>query len=139
MITFHDWMLEGSCRKIKNDLWYPPLESSNPEQYYAVGRELCRRCPVWQQCLEAGISEKWGMWGGLTPSERTVFSPLGANRTATKPHGSWVRYRQGCKCSECTIAHSKQLPSIDTELLPSWDDSIEDIEMLHFKLLSQDS
>lgn len=139
MIQFHDWMQEAECRRIKNDLWYPPLDETNPDQYYAVGRELCKRCPVWESCLELGKSERWGMWGGLTPLERTVFSPNGANKTATKPHGTWVRYRQGCKCTECTEAHTKPLQGIDKSVLPRWEDTIENVETLHFRLLSQDS
>jgi hypothetical protein len=139
MINFHDWMLEAVCRKVKNDFWYPPLEEKNPEQYYAVGRELCRRCPVWKDCLKTGIEERWGMWGGLTPLERTPLTPAGANKTAHKPHGSWIRYRQGCKCSACVEAHNKPVSKLNTSVLPSWDKPIDDVEILHFKLLSQDS
>jgi hypothetical protein len=31
---------------------------------------MCEECPVVSFCLEIGIDEKWGMWGGLDPIER---------------------------------------------------------------------
>ena len=33
-------------------------------------RLYCDRCPVLYQCREAGIDERYGVWGGLTPTER---------------------------------------------------------------------
>jgi len=37
---------------------------------YDDARRLCAGCPVAAQCAEAGLSERWGLWGGATPSER---------------------------------------------------------------------
>lgn len=33
-------------------------------------RVLCRNCPVQRACLEYGLSEDWGVWGGYTRAER---------------------------------------------------------------------
>lgn len=31
---------------------------------------MCAQCPVRRQCLETGLNEEWGMWGGYTKPER---------------------------------------------------------------------
>lgn len=132
-----DWMKSALCRGRKADLWYPPLEAKVPEQYYAIGRELCHRCPIWDTCLDAGLEEKWGMWGGLTPQERLPLVESKVRQQFYKPHGSWIRYRQGCRCEDCTISHEKEQKSINIDVIPRWEDQIEDLEMLHFSLLSE--
>jgi hypothetical protein len=135
-MQLHEWMSDALCKKRNNIFWYPPLEAKVPEQYYSVGRELCHRCPVWQDCLDAGIDERWGMWGGLTPLERTVFSSVKPSASAHKPHGSWIRYRQGCQCRSCLEAHEKQHENINMNAIPFWEEPVEDLEMIHFNLLS---
>lgn len=135
-MDFRDWMEHALCRRKKNDFWYPPLEAKIPDQYYAIGREICHRCPVWKDCLDAGLDEKWGMWGGLTPQERLPLVDLTTKKQNYKPHGSWIRYRQGCMCSDCAEAHEKKQNTINMSVLPKWQDPIDDLEMLHFRLLS---
>jgi Transcription factor WhiB len=36
----------------------------------AKAKALCATCPVREQCLEAGMGERWGVFGGLTAGER---------------------------------------------------------------------
>ena len=31
---------------------------------------ICHTCVVREECLEAGIAERYGVWGGLTARER---------------------------------------------------------------------
>jgi Transcription factor WhiB len=33
-------------------------------------RNYCDHCPVVEECLTLGLSEQYGVWGGLLPSER---------------------------------------------------------------------
>ena len=139
MIQLRLWMQDAYCSKKKNDFWYPPLDSDNPESYYAIGREICRRCSVWTNCLDAGLEEKWGMWGGLTPQERTTLTSNNPKQSTYYPHGSWIRYRQGCRCTDCTNAHEQPVDSISMSIVPLWEDDIEDLEMLRFQLLSPPS
>lgn len=35
-------------------------------------KALCVRCPVRRECLEYGIDEDYGIWGGTLPSERKI-------------------------------------------------------------------
>ena len=128
-----EWMTEAVCRKRHIDLWFPPLDAEVPEHYYAISREVCRQCPVWSKCLDLGTNEKWGMWGGLTPQERTALTDS-PKVSALKPHGSWVRYRQGCRCNECVDAHNQNY-KIDLSIIPKMGEPVGDLEMLRYALL----
>lgn len=35
-------------------------------------KSICRRCPIWQPCLDFAMAETWvqGVWGGTTENER---------------------------------------------------------------------
>jgi hypothetical protein len=135
-MQLHLWMEEASCRKRRNDFWYPPLDTDVPDNYYAIGREVCHRCPVWEKCLDAGIDEKWGMWGGLTPQERTVLITTNPKPSAIKQHGSWIRYRQGCRCSDCVEGNNQPTNKINMSVIPKHGEPVQDLEMLRFNLLS---
>lgn len=135
-MNLHEWMTSAACRKRKNDFWYPPLDTDVPDNYYSIGREVCHRCPVWSECLDAGIDEKWGMWGGLTPQERTVLISTTPKASVIKPHGSWIRYRQGCRCSDCVGAHEQPTNKINMSVIPLHGEPVQDLEMLRFNLLS---
>jgi hypothetical protein len=115
-MQLHLWMEEASCRKRRNDFWYPPLDTDVPDNYYAIGREVCHRCPVWDKCLDAGIDEKWGMWGGLTPQERTVIVTT--------------------RCSDCIDGHNQPTNKININVIPKHGEPVQDLEMLRFNLLS---
>lgn len=92
---------------------------------YAEAFEVCRRCPVRVECLEAFYAQPdpvgvgVGAWGGTTPGERQ--NPGEARRTAREgrpewrddvdvgarrdvgraTHGSEWAYRRGCRCTRC--------------------------------------
>lgn len=38
-------------------------------------KEFCLGCPVILECLKSALdsNERWGVWGGLTPSERRTI------------------------------------------------------------------
>ena len=135
-MQLHLWMESASCRKRKNDFWYPPLDTDVPDNYYAIGREVCHRCPVWSSCLDAGIDEKWGMWGGLTPQERTALTSATPKASVVRQHGSWIRYRQGCRCNDCVEAHNQPTNEINMSVIPNHGELVQDLEMLRFNLLS---
>jgi hypothetical protein len=47
----------------------------------AKARRVCADCPVSAQCLEAGIWELVGVWGGTVPSERRVIRRIMRKRS----------------------------------------------------------
>jgi WhiB family redox-sensing transcriptional regulator len=65
------WMYLAACRDADPDTCFP--ENDEPH-LYAVAKRLCEECPVVGFCLEIGLDEKWGVWGGMTPDERHKLS-----------------------------------------------------------------
>ena len=106
-----EWNGKAPCRGRAHFLWYPPMESKDPNAWYEMGRVMCSTCPVWEDCLEYGQGERWGKWGGLTPKER---------KKPSTTHGSWIDFRRGCRCPVCFAAHDDQMAEepIDPDLLP---------------------
>ena len=53
-------MLEGACRGVSVDVFYP----EQPD--FREARMVCRRCPVRVECLDyaLGWPELFGVWGG---------------------------------------------------------------------------
>lgn len=132
-----DWLSQSLCKNRHVDLWYPPLDSDSPDKYYAVAREVCRHCPVWKNCLDSGTTETWGMWGGLTPLERTVFSNKAPKPSAIRPHGTWVHYRQGCRCSECETANTTDNKKLNINSVPLMNQDLGDLDVLRFLMFSE--
>jgi len=129
------WRDFALCKNKLIDLWYPPIDAENQEQYYAIAREVCHVCPVWKECLKDGNDEQWGMWGGLTPLERTALK-TNVKKTALKPHGTPTRYRQNCRCKDCIAVHTtvtKQNKNID--VVPNNNDKDFDLFTILYKLL----
>ena len=67
LMTPDEWDV-AACRYHPKELWFP--EVANHKANYEKAKLICETCPVQQPCLQAGQSEVFGMWGGLTPSER---------------------------------------------------------------------
>lgn len=68
-----DWQLRGLCRGKDYDpqLWTP--NPPNVERQQKEAAKLCKRhCPVIQQCRDWALEhhELYGVWGGMTESER---------------------------------------------------------------------
>lgn len=107
-----DWMDNALCKNLHTDLFYPPLEAKDPNDYYRVSKAICYTCPVWSQCLDEALkhSDKWGCWGGLNPQERKSPKKI--------PHGTKERYRTGCTCEACTNAHNTIATEINLEKVP---------------------
>lgn len=63
------WMAEANCLGMGVDLFFPERGGCAPGET-ANAKDVCRGCVVRAECLEAGMDEKFGMWGGLTPRER---------------------------------------------------------------------
>ena len=64
------WQHHAACIDFPPDLMFP--ENDEPH-LYAIAKKVCEECPVVGMCLEIGINEKWGMWGGLTPEDRYLL------------------------------------------------------------------
>lgn len=62
-----DWQDYANCLGVDPDLFFPERGASTKE-----AKEVCRGCPVKEECLEFALQnvEKFGIWGGLSERER---------------------------------------------------------------------
>ena len=58
------WLDQAACRGMNTDLFFP---AQNSLREY---RGICGGCPVRSQCLELGLREPLGIWGGVSARER---------------------------------------------------------------------
>ena len=65
------WHKQAVCKGIGFSVFYGAKESTpmtGPE--IARGKQVCGACPVRRECLEFGLTEGYGLWGGYTKPER---------------------------------------------------------------------
>lgn len=61
------WVVDGLCGEVDPELFYPPPNSAALD-----AKSVCARCEVREVCLAYALEneERWGVWGGMTPTER---------------------------------------------------------------------
>jgi len=74
-----EWIKEAACRGMDTDLFFPERGDSEAVN---KAKEICSKCSVSKECLEYGYSERFGLWGGLSPMPRRRL------RVARKRQGS---------------------------------------------------
>ena len=73
IFTDIEWQYQALCHG-RTDWFFPDRNSDNrnlpllPSERRA--KALCARCPVRKECLEYGVADEYGIWGGTLPSER---------------------------------------------------------------------
>lgn len=77
-----DWFDDALCRGVGPDYFFPegfdaraPGEQRRINEMYEIGKQMCNRCPVKEQCLKYGMEQDtasygYGLWGGLSAHER---------------------------------------------------------------------
>lgn len=68
------WRDRAACLGKSGDIFFP-TERKFTSKTWAAARALCANCPVREQCLATALAvdvteDRWGMFGGMTPSER---------------------------------------------------------------------
>lgn len=67
-----DWRAQAVCRDYDSELFFPlPTDKRGNGE----AKEVCRRCPVSDACLEEALRgrSRYGVWGGLTELEREAL------------------------------------------------------------------
>ncbi len=69
------WQTKAACRGPHAIVFFPPSHAERKEERIArerAAKEICRPCPVRQDCLDYAIRirEAHGIWGGLSEAER---------------------------------------------------------------------
>jgi WhiB family redox-sensing transcriptional regulator len=68
------WRDQAACRAADPALFCAP-EGEEPEEAAAREAEAntyCSRCPVRSACLEFGLTQRYGHWGGMGERERLL-------------------------------------------------------------------
>jgi WhiB family redox-sensing transcriptional regulator len=62
-----DWRNNARCLEVGTEAFFP-----DPTDLIGVkaAKDVCGRCYVQAECLETGINEVYGIWGGTTDAER---------------------------------------------------------------------
>jgi WhiB family transcriptional regulator, redox-sensing transcriptional regulator len=69
------WQTKAACRGPHAIVFFPPSHPERKEERLSrerAAKEICRPCPVRQECLDYAIRirEAHGIWGGLNELER---------------------------------------------------------------------
>ena len=74
-----DWRTRAACKGVDINVFFPP-EDEEEGGYSDVAIDLCKRCPVRDECLLNALSGadgtnklSFGYWGGTTPEERMAM------------------------------------------------------------------
>jgi WhiB family redox-sensing transcriptional regulator len=67
-----DWRDKALCRDEDPELFFPVGSGPAAQATAERAKEVCRRCPVIDPCLEwaLGTGQDAGVWGGLDEDER---------------------------------------------------------------------
>lgn len=68
-----DWIERALCREVGIEVFYPPDDKPVARDFYARAKSVCANCDVIKECIDYGIDETYGVWGGTTPVERQAM------------------------------------------------------------------
>ena len=75
-----EWTSEAECRDVEQqqylDTMYPERSETPGGKHLIPARRLCLVCPVRYKCLETGLEEQFGIWGGHSLSQRRRIQAL---------------------------------------------------------------
>lgn len=104
--TGEAWRQLAACQDMDIAIFYPENASGPGKKTYTLyppeARDACRSCPVRKACLDFAVnnSEKYGMWGGKTPTERRRMRGVLSNCKACNE--TYERLRGGLRyCPAC--------------------------------------
>lgn len=72
------WMQKAACKGLDFHLFFP---STGKSAQVPAAKAVCRRCPVRKKCLDWANENEihYGIWGGLTVTERRNYAKLDSN------------------------------------------------------------
>lgn len=111
------WTDRAACRNAPDPSIFFPERVPGVYTKWLVDRakEYCNRCPVICECLDEGLDEHHGVWGGTTEEERRRLRKQNRDRNVIKlvnpiPHGTYQGYQMHLRrgippCQGCKSAH----------------------------------
>lgn len=84
-----DWRLRSACKGMDQDIFLGPDEpetTSQRNERIDSAKAVCGGCSVRVECLDwaNAANERYGVWGGLTPSERRRLHVVPAPESEVK-------------------------------------------------------
>ncbi|OIN79980.1 WhiB family transcriptional regulator [Mycobacterium malmoense] len=105
------WTTQARCNGHNPDTWFPHTGQSDLER---TAKTICSRCPVTTECLNHALDfdEHYGIWGGLTQTERRRLIRDSRPPTTTPHCGTERGYdahlrRRESTCTACRDATTK--------------------------------
>lgn len=70
-----DWRQKAACLDEDPELFFPIGTTGPALEQVERAKQICRRCPVIEQCLEWALetNQDAGVWGGLSEDERRTL------------------------------------------------------------------
>jgi WhiB family transcriptional regulator, redox-sensing transcriptional regulator len=70
-----DWRHHAACRDVDPELFFPIGNTGPALLQIDEARQVCRRCPVIEPCLQWAIEsgQDAGVWGGMSEDERRAL------------------------------------------------------------------
>lgn len=104
------WMQHAACRGQDPNVMVPNPPNNavrDKRAVYAAALQVCGSCPVVVECGDYGRDERFGVWGGTVPQDR---SPR--RRRSPVEHGTNAGHakhlREGsAPCQACKTAHTR--------------------------------
>lgn len=79
-----DWRHRALCRDEDPELFFPIGSTGPALSQIDEAKQVCRRCPVTESCLQWALDtgQDAGVWGGLSEDERRALKRRGARQRA---------------------------------------------------------
>jgi WhiB family redox-sensing transcriptional regulator len=63
------------CPNYPLEWWFPEGRAHEVHETWKLAKSVCDRCEAKEACLRIALKnqERFGVWGGLTPKERTAL------------------------------------------------------------------
>ncbi|HPU13682.1 MAG TPA: WhiB family transcriptional regulator [Aeromicrobium sp.] len=77
IIESYEWQWEGACMGEDSAVFFSPEaeRGRRRQRREDAAKQICASCPVLARCREHALTvhEPYGVWGGLTESERSAI------------------------------------------------------------------
>lgn len=82
-----DWQKRAACRGMDPNIFFPEKGRNTLKGELGI-KAICGPCPVREDCLEFGVRQHYGVWGGLTDKQRRPYRQKYKNSPRVAPNGA---------------------------------------------------
>ena len=66
-----DWKQQAACEGLDVELFFPASGGTSQ-----AAQECCESCPVQLECLQTGLYQRHGIWGGSSERTRRIMRQI---------------------------------------------------------------